>query len=107
MGNEMTVYKAITTAGQAIVSMAQSVKVNRSVRKQDAIILQEQLHYIRAACRARAYGELTRLSIDEMEKTLQRINQKNFSGEMLDMSMDLLRMQYQALRQIIQNHTMD
>ncbi len=107
MENEMIVYKAISTAGQAIASMAQSVKINRSVRKQDATVFQEQLRYIKAACRAKGYGELTRLSVDEMEKTLQRITQKNFSGEMLDMSMDLLQMQYQALRQNIQNYTMD
>ena len=107
MANEMTVYKAITTAGQAIMSMAQSVKINRSVRMQDAAAFQEQLRYIKAACRAQGYGELTRLSVDEMEKTLQRITQKNFSGEMLDMSMDLLKIQYQALRQNIQNYTMD
>lgn len=107
MTNEMTVYKAITTAGQAIVSMAQSVKANKSVRKQDAVVFQEQLRYIKSACRAKGYGELTRLSIDEMEKTLQRIMQKNFSGEILDMSMELLAMQYQALRQNIQNYTND
>ena len=107
MANEMTVYKAIKTAGQAIVSMTQSVKVNKSVRKQDAVVFQEQLRYIKAFCRTKGYGELTRLSVDEMEKTFQRITQKNFSGEMLEMSMDLLRMQYQALRQYIQFYTMN
>lgn len=107
MTNEMAVCKAVTTAGQAIVSMAQSVKINRSVRKQDAAVFQEQLRFIKAACRARSYGELTRLSVNEMEKTLQTITQKNFSGEMLDMSMDLLKMQYQALRQNVQNYMMD
>ena len=107
MANEITVYKAIATAGQAIVSMAQSVKTNRSVRKQDAVVFQEQLRYIRAACRAKGYGELARLSIDEVEKTLQRLTQKNFSGEMLDMSMELLSVQYQAMRQNLQNYIMD
>lgn len=104
MSNEMTVYKAITTAGQAVMSMAQCVKSNRSIRKQDAVVFQEQLRYIRSACRAKGYGELVRLSIDEMEKTMQRITQKNFSGEMISMSMDLLNIQYQALRQNIQNY---
>ena len=106
MANEMTVYKALTTAGQAIISMTQSIKLNKSVRKQDAVMFQEQLLYIKAACKAKGYGELTRLSLDEMEKTIQRISQKNFSGEMLEMSMDLLRLQYNALRQNIQNYTM-
>ena len=105
MTNEMT--KALTTVGQAVVSMAQSVRVNRSVRKQDVVVLQEQLRYIKAACRVKAYGELIRLSIDEMEKTLQRITQKNFFGEMLDMAMNLLQMQYQALSLNIQNYMMD
>ena len=107
MENEMTVYKAVKTAGQAIVSMAQSVKNNKSVRKQDAVVLEEQLRYIRAACRAKAYGEITRISVDEIDKTLQRITQKNFSGNTLDMSMALLNMQYQALCQNIQTYMMD
>lgn len=107
MANEMTVYKAITTMGQAVVSMARSVKINRSVRKQDTAVFEEQLRYIKAACRAKGYGELTRLNVDEMEKTFQRITLKNFSGEMLDMSMGLLKMQYQALCQNIQKYAMD
>lgn len=104
MANELTVLQAISTAGQAITSMTQSLKVLKSFRKQDAVVLKEQLEFIKYACRARGYSELVRLSVEEMNKTIQAIEQKNFSPDMKAMSMELLSMQLQALKQNIQRY---
>ena len=104
MGQEITVYQALANVGQLVATMAQSIKTRKTFRKQDAIVLQEQLRYVKSACRMKGYGELTRLAVDEIERTLQRINQKGFSGETLDMCMDLLSLQYQSLYQAIQDY---
>lgn len=106
MTNEITVFKAITTIGQTISSVAQCIKTNRSIKKQDLVVMQEQLAFIKHACKARAYGELVRLSIDEMSKTLQMINQKGFSADAYDMAIGLLHLQYNALRQNIEKYMM-
>jgi hypothetical protein len=104
MSNELTVIQMLANVGQSVMSMATSVKTLRDVRKQDAVILEEKLRYLRDACRARGIGELTRLSIDEMERTLHNIQQKNFTGNMLEMAMKMLQLQYETLCQIIQNY---
>lgn len=104
MSNELTVIQMLANVGQSVMSMATSVKTLRDVRKQDAVILEEKLRYLRDACRARGIGELTRLSIDEMERTLHNIQQKNFTGNMLEMAMKMLQLQYETLCQIIQSY---
>ena len=45
---------------------------------------------------------LTRQSIDELNETYQSIKQKNLSGPSLNMAMNLLDLQYQALSKNIQ-----
>lgn len=104
MSNEVAIIQTLANIGQSITSMAASVKTLKGIRKQDAIILEENLRYLRNACRARGIGELTRLSIDEMERTLHNIQQKNFTGNMLEMAMHMLKLQYETLCRIIQNY---
>ncbi len=107
MANELTVLQAISSAGQAVTSMAQSLKVFKSIKKQDAVVFKEKLQFIKYACRAKGYGELVRLSIDEINKTMQKIEQNDFSPAMRAMSMDLLKLQYNALEQNVKNYMLD
>lgn len=107
MANEITVYQAITTAGQAVKSIADTVKGHKIVRKQDVAVMQEQLRYIKASCRIKAQGELTRLSFDEMEKTLEMLTQKNFPADMQAMATELLTMQFAAMKHTLQNFMRD
>lgn len=104
MANELTVIEAVSNVGQAVMSMAASAKTLRKVRKQDLIVLDERLRYLKRACRAQGVADLTRVSLNEMDKTYQNIQQKNYSGPMLDMAMDMLKLQYQMLYQNIQDY---
>lgn len=97
MTNEVMLIQAVSNVGQAVTSLATSVRTFGTLRKQDAVVLEERLIYLKRACRAHGYGMLVRQSVEEMEKTSKSIGQKNFTGPMLDMSMKLLGMQYQAL----------
>lgn len=104
MANELTVIEAVSNVGQAVMSMAASAKTLRKVRKQDLIVLDERMRYLKSACRAQGVADLTRVSLNEMDKTYQNIQQKNYSGPMLDMAMDMLKLQYQMLYQNIQDY---
>lgn len=104
MSNELTIFQAITSAGQAISSMAQSVKALKTINKQDSVIFKEQLQFIKYACRARGYGELIRLSVDEVQRTYSIIELNSVSSEVRAMSMALLEMQYKALEQNIRRY---
>lgn len=103
MGDQMIVFEAIKTTGQAITSMIQCVRSKKAVRKQDIVICEEQLRFIKAAFREKACGEMTRISIDEMERTIHRIEEKNFSGDMVLMSLELLNLQHQGMCKIIRS----
>lgn len=104
MANELTIIQAVSNVGQAVFSMAASAKSLRRVKKQDLIILREKLHYLKSVCRAKGIADLTRVSLNEMDKTYQNILQRNYSGAMLDMAMDMLKLQYQMLCQNIQDY---
>lgn len=97
MSNELIVFQAVTNVGQALLSMIDSVKSLSGFRKQNAVILEEKLRYLRHLCRTQGIGDLTRTSLNEMEKTLKDIQQNNYSGKMLEMSMNMLDIQYQML----------
>lgn len=104
MNNELSVVQAVSNVGQAVMSMMSSAMSMKTVRKQDVLILEERLRYLKNACRAYGLGQLTRTSINEMEKTLQNIKQKDFTGSMLDMSMNMLNIQYELLCQNIRDY---
>ncbi len=104
MKKELSVIQAVTNVGQSILSMVSTAKSLNGIRKQDAIILQENLSILRHKCRQMGIGELTRVSIDEMDKTLQTIRLKQYDGEMLDMAMGMLKLQYQMLYRNLQNY---
>ncbi len=104
MSNELTVIQAVTNVGQALMSMALSTKSLRALRKQDAVILEEKLRYLRHLCRTQGLGEITRASLNEMEKTLNDIQQRNFTGDTLNMAMSMLNLQYQMLCKIIRDY---
>lgn len=107
MEKDLAIYKALATTGQAVASVIQSIKFNKDIRKQDSVIIEEQLAFLRAMCRAKGYGEVTRVSIDEMDSTFQRIKQKNFPNSMSEMVGNLLMTQYQALQRNLQNYARD
>lgn len=104
MNNELSVIQAVSNVGQAVMSMMSSAMSMKTVRKQDALLLEERLRYLKNACRAYGLGQLTRTSINEMEKTLQNIKQKDYTGSMLDMSMNMLNIQYELLCQNIRDY---
>ncbi|MCH5182733.1 MAG: hypothetical protein J1E00_01030 [Oscillospiraceae bacterium] len=104
MANEMTLLSALAGAGQTIMSMTQTGKTKRAVRKQDSIALQEQIRFIKAACRIRGVSELTRQGLDELEKTAQRIDQNRFSEGQLHMALELLNIQFRTVRYIIEHY---
>ena len=104
MANELMLIQAVSNVSQAITSLATSAKTFGRIRKQDIVIFEEQLLYLKRACRARGCGTLTRLSIEEIEKTLSNIEQKNYSGTMLDMAMQLLNVEMQVLRKNIEDY---
>lgn len=104
MKKELSVIQAVTNVGQSILSMVSTAKNLRSIRKQDAIILQEDLSILRQKCRQIGIGEITRVSLDEMDKTLHAILLKEYDGEMLDMAMGMLKLQYQMLYRNLQNY---
>lgn len=104
MSNELSVIQAVTNVGQALMSMASSAMSLKTVRKQDAVILEEKIRLLKHACRTQGAGELTRLSLNEMDKTLQNIRQKGYSGEELNMAMNMLNIQYQILCKNIQDY---
>ena len=105
MANELMLIQAVSNVGQAVTSLATSVKTFGAIRKQDAVVLEERLIYLKRACRAKGYGMLTRQSVDEITETCQRIKQKNLSGPSLNMAMKLLSLQYQALYENIQAYS--
>lgn len=104
MANEFMLIQAVSNVSQAITSLATTAKTFGRIHKQDIVILEEELLYLKRACRAKGYGMLTRLSIEEIEKTLSNIKQKNYSGTMLDMAMELLNVQMQMLRKNIESY---
>ncbi len=103
MSNELVVVQAMSTIGQIIRSVS-SAKPYRIIRKQEIVVLEEQLLIIKRACRIKGHGQLTRLCIDEMEKTLQKVEQTQASGMKLEMYNGLLQTQYQALQRTLQNY---
>ncbi|MGN1369310.1 MAG: hypothetical protein ACI4WX_10605 [Aristaeellaceae bacterium] len=107
MKMELSVIQAVTNIGQSLLSMISNVKNLKGTRKQDAIRLQESLSTLRYKCRQMGIGELTRISIDEMDETLQMILLKNYDDAMLDMAMDMLKLQYQRLYRNLQNYQHD
>ena len=107
MKNELSVIQAITNVGQSILSMFSNAKSLKGIRKQDAIILQEDLSLLRQRCRQIGIGKLTRVSIDEMDKTLHVILLNKYDGEMLDMAMGMLKLQYQMLCRNLQDYQHD
>ena len=104
MANELII-QAVSNVGQAVTSLATSVKTFGTIRKQDAVVFEERLIYLKRACRTRGYGMLTRQSVDEINETYQSIKQKNLSGPSLNMAMNLLDLQYQALSKNIQAYS--
>lgn len=104
MSNELSIIQAVSNVGQAVMSMMSSAMSMKTVRKQDALLLEERLCFLKNVCRAQGVGHLTRTSINEMDKTLQNIKQKDYTGTMLDMSMNMLNIQYELLCQIIRDY---
>ena len=105
MANELMLIQAVSNVSQAVTSLATSARTFGTIRKQDAVVLEEKLIYLKRVCRAKGYGMLTRQSIDEMEKTYQSIKEKNFSGPTLNMAMKLLSLQCQVLYENIQAYS--
>lgn len=105
MANELMLIQAVSNVSQAVTSLATSVKTFGAVRKQDAVVFEEKLRYLKHTCRARGCGMLIRESIDEMNKTYQSVEQQNYSGQMLEMVVKLLDLQCQALYKNIQNYS--
>lgn len=104
MSNELSVIQAVTNVGQALMSMASSAMSLKTIRKQDAVILEENLHLLKHACRTQGAGEITRLSLNQMDKTLQNIRQKGYTGDELNMAMNMLNIQYQMLCKNLQDY---
>lgn len=104
MANELMLIQAVSNVSQAITSLTTTAKTFGRIHKQDIVIFEEELLCLKYACRARGYGTLTRLNIEEIEKTFSNIKQKNYSGIMLDMAMELLNVQMQMLRKNIENY---
>lgn len=105
MSNKLALIQVATSVGDAVMSMAASAKSLRSVRKEDAVILAERINCLKRACRAHGCGELARISLNEMEKTFRDIQMKNYTGAMLDMSMEILNIQHQKLCQNLQDYS--
>lgn len=104
MIDQLTVVKDLANVGQALASMASSASANRKLRKRDMIIVDNALLLLKATCRASGVSQLTRQSINELAQTLQLIQASGYSGEMLEMSKSLWRIQYAALSNIVSGY---
>ena len=104
MKKDLSIIQTAANVGQSVLTMISTAKNLKTLRKQDTIILQEELVILRQKCKQIGIGELTRVSIDEMDKTLKTITIKNYNGEMLDMAMGMLQLQYQMLYSNLQNY---
>lgn len=101
---ELSVIESVANIGDTVLSMSSRLRSMKTVSKQDAIMVAERLRYVKAACRARAFGELVRECSDQMEDTLRHIQQKNVPSFMQEMYMEMLKMQYEELKRIIMNY---
>lgn len=104
MANELIVIKNLSDVGHNIMSMLSLARNAKKLRRQDVIVFEEKMQLLKDECKARGIAELTRVCIAEMDKTFQDIKQRNYQGEMLEMSLGLLGLQYQHLQRIIASH---
>lgn len=104
MKNEITLSSAMKTAETIIYSMINSVKSYNAVSKQETIILQEQLAFIKTQAKLKAHAELARMCITEIEKTVHHISQTNLTGDAYNMCATVLNIEYNTLTKLLENH---
>lgn len=97
MTTEITVYEKLNAVGQAVNTMSNLVKMGNRLRKKEMIVLEEELRYLKTACRMKGYGQLARLAADEMEHTLRHYESKNFPEYMQGWVVNTLRTQYEDM----------
>lgn len=107
MSKEISLYQALTAVGQAFNTFMQSRITRSDSRKQDEIILQEKLEYLKTACRIKGIGEVTRQAISEFERTLYMIMKNNFSVDILNKLMEMGNKQYEYTLNVIQRYASD
>ncbi len=99
MSNKLSVIQSLANLGESITSIASTVTNMRSLRKQDVALFYERLNAMKATCKARGIGVVARTSLDEMEKTFERINSMSSNAMLREMNMQILKTQHQLLCQ--------
>lgn len=101
MSNEIMLYQTITTIGQAVSDLAQKARSRQGLRRKDLILLEEQLRFLKTACRMKAYDDLLCLAADEMERTVRHFADKGFPGELQEWALEMLKMQSDHMRRLL------
>ena len=104
MAKEIMLIQSVASLGQTIASMISAVRSCKGISKQDAVIFEEQLKFIKARIKAKGIEELCSVTLEQLQKTYNNIVQHKYSGEMLRIATEMLNFQHQALQNIIASY---